>query len=259
MRRCLTILAVLTLALSWTPTAFAQSSEGEAWKSEIESLKQSEAAIEKELEEIKALLKAAPGAPVPTAPAPPSEEVVNIEGAPFKGQSNATVTLVDFTDYQCPFCGRYFRDTYPELERDFIKTGKVKYVLRDLPLEVLHPLALKAAEATHCAGEQGKYWEMHDQLFTNQRELTRPDLSKHAQALGLNIAAFDQCLDIGKSTARIRKDLEEAQDLNVGGTPTFFVGLTDPSKPEVKGMRIEGALPYPVFKDAIERLLPPSK
>ena len=258
MRR-LTIFVPLAFALCWTLPAFAQSSEEGAWKSDIESLKQNEAAIEKEIEEIKALLKPEPSVPVPAAPAPRSEEVVNIEGAPFKGQSNATVTLVDFTDYQCPFCGRYFRDTYPELERDYIKTGKVKYVLRDLPLEVLHPLAFKAAEATHCAGEQGKYWEMHDRLFTNQRELTRPDLSKHAQALGLNVAAFDQCLDIGKSTARIRKDLAEAQDLDVGGTPTFFVGLTDPSKPEVKGMRIEGALPYPIFKDAIERLLPQSK
>ena len=96
------------------------------------------------------------------------------------------------------------------------------------------PLAFKAAEATHCAGEQGKYWEMHDRLFANQRELARPDLSKQAQALGL-------------------------QKLQVNGTPTFFVGVTDPSSSEIKGTRITGAQPYPAFQAAIERLLSSQK
>ena len=141
------------------------------------------------------------------------------------------------------------------MERDYIQTGKVKYVSRDLPLESIHPLAMKAAEATHCAGDQGKYWEMHDRLFANQRELARPDLSKHAQALGLDMAAFDQCVDTGKSAARIRKDMAEAQSLQVNGTPTFFLGLTDPNGSQVKGVRMTGAQPYQTFKDAIERLL----
>ena len=141
------------------------------------------------------------------------------------------------------------------MERDYIQTGKVKYVSRDLPLKSIHPLAMKAAEATHCAGDQGKYWEMHDRLFANQRELARPDLSKHAQALGLDMAAFDQCVDTGKSAARIRKDMAEAQSLQVSGTPTFFLGLTDPTGSPIKGVRMTGAQPYQTFKDAIERLL----
>ena len=145
------------------------------------------------------------------------------------------------------------------MERDYIQTGKVKYVTRDLPLESIHPLAFKAAEATHCAGEKGKYWEMHDRLFANQRELARPDLSKHAQALGLDIAAFDQCVDTGKSAARIRKDMAEAQSLQVNGTPTFFLGLTDPTGSQIKGVRMTGAQPYQTFKDTIERLLSPQK
>ncbi len=118
---------------------------------------------------------------------------------------------------------------------------------------------MKAAEATHCAGDQGKYWEMHDRLFANQRELARPDLSKHAQALGLDVAAFDQCVDTGKSSARIRKDIAEAGKLQATGTPTFFLGLTDSNGTQIKGTRLVGAQPYQTFKDAIDRLLSPPK
>jgi protein-disulfide isomerase len=132
-------------------------------------------------------------------------------------------------------------------------------VLRDLPLEPIHPFALKAAEATHCAGDQGKYWEMHDRLFANQRELARPDLSKHAQAIGLNVSTFDQCLDSGKSVARVRKDVAEAEKLQANGTPTFFVGLTDGNSSQIKGTRIVGAVPYQTFKEAIDRLLSSQK
>lgn len=114
---------------------------------------------------------------------------------------------------------------------------------------------MKAAEATHCAGDQSKYWEMHDRLFANQRELARPALSKHAEALGLDVKAFDECVDGGKSVARIRKDMAEAQKLQVNGTPTFFLGTTDPKSSEFKGTRFAGALPYAAFKAAIDKAL----
>lgn len=118
---------------------------------------------------------------------------------------------------------------------------------------------MKAAEATHCAGEQGKYWEMHDRLFANQRELARPDLSKHAQALGLDVGAFDQCLDTGKEAGRIRKDVAEAGKVQANGTPTFFIGLTDAKSSQIKGTRIVGAQPYQAFKQTIDRLLSSEK
>jgi protein-disulfide isomerase len=120
-------------------------------------------------------------------------------------------------------------------------------------------MAMKAAEATRCAEEQGKYWEMHDRLFANQRELARPDLSKHAQALGLDVAAFDKCLDSEKTVDRIRKDITEAQNLQVTGTPTFFLGATDPNSSKIKGTRMSGAQPYAAFKAAIERALASEK
>jgi predicted DsbA family dithiol-disulfide isomerase len=102
---------------------------------------------------------------------------------------------------------------------------------------------------------------MHDKLFANQRELSRPDLTKHATALGLNAGTFDQCLDSGKATARIRKDITDAEKLQANGTPTFFIGLTEANPNQIKGTRLVGALPYASFKEAIDRLLaaPPQK
>ena len=148
----------------------------------------------------------------------------------------------------------------PKIEADFIKTGKVKYVSRDLPLESIHPFAFKAAEATHCAGDKGKYWEMHDLLFANQRELAPKDLSKHAEALGLDVAAFDKCLESGKHAGRIRKDMAESEKVGARGTPIFFLGLTEPNSSQVKAVRvIRGAHPYAAFKEAIDSLLASAK
>jgi protein-disulfide isomerase len=248
-----TMLVTLIAGMMWpgTPLAFAQSSdELSTLRKEVDQLKEGQATIEKELQEIKNLLRARP------ARAAPQEVVLKIDGAPAKGSETATVTMVEFTDYQCPFCARYVRDTYPQIERDYIQTGKIRYLVRDLPLESIHPLAQKAAEAAHCAGEQGKYWEMHARLFANQRELGRPDLTKHAQALGLDAEAFDACVDTGKMTARIRDDLAEAQKLQATGTPTFFLGVADPTDTsKIKATKLVGAQPYPAFKAAIERLL----
>jgi len=144
----------------------------------------------------------------------------------------------------------------PKLEEEYIKTGKLKYVIRDLPLESIHKNAFKAAEATHCAAEPGKYWEMHDLLFANQAKLNRPDLTAHAQTLGLNVAAFDECVDSGKYAARVRKDVAETQRLGASGTPTFFLGLTEPGGTQLKAVRVlRGAQPYTAFQEAIDSLL----
>src|SRR5262249_50072136 len=127
-----------------------------------------------------------------------------------------------------------------------------------LPLESIHPQAFKAAEASHCAGEQGKYWEFHSRLFANQRNLSRPDLTAHAQALGLNVQAFDQCVDSGKYAARIRKDIGEADRLGVSATPTFLVGVMD--KGQLKSVQvIRGAVPYENFKSNIDQVLSSAK
>ena len=148
----------------------------------------------------------------------------------------------------------------PEIEKEYIGTGKVKYVFRDFPLESIHQNAFKAAEASRCAGEQGKYWEMHGQLFAHQQALSPTDLSGYAQALGLKAPLFQACLESGHYAAAIRKDIAEGQQAGVTGTPAFFLGLTDPNSGKVKALRvIKGAQAYAGFKDAIDSLLAAQK
>lgn len=173
-----------------------------------------------------------------------------------KGSETAELTIVEFSDYQCPFCARHFRETLPQIERHYIKTGKVKYVFRNFPIEPIHPLAFKAAEAANCAGEQGKYWEMHDRLFANQKALSPPDLSRHAKVVGLDMSRFQPCLDSGSEAAKIRADIQDGIALGVKSTPTFLLAHTGRNHPEGGGIRgLRGAVPYETFKKAIDDLL----
>jgi protein-disulfide isomerase len=215
--------------------------------------------LQKELQAIKEQLQGRP-APSLAAPQAPSgaetQTLVSIEGAMSKGDKNAKLTLVEFTDFQCPFCARHLRDTMPQIENEYIKTGKVRYVLRDFPLESIHPQAFKGHEAANCAAEQDKYWEMHEKLFANQRAMAPKDVSGYAESMGLDMGKFQSCVDSGKYTAKVRKDLNDAQKYGATGTPTFFIGLTDPKSSEIKAVRkIVGAQSYAAFKNAFDTLL----
>ena len=144
----------------------------------------------------------------------------------------------------------------PQLDTDYIKTSKIKYVFRDLPLESIHPYAFKAAEAASCAGEQGKFWEMHDRLYANQTALKPTDLPQHAQALELDMTKFQQCLDTGKYASSIRKDMAEAGNAGITGTPTIMVGVVGPNSSKVKVLRtLRGAQPFAALKDAIDNAI----
>lgn len=124
----------------------------------------------------------------------------------------------------------------------------------EFPLESLHKLAFKAAEAASCAGEQGKYWEMHDRLFGNQKNLE--PWTAHAEAVGIDVARFEECLNSGRPDTEIRKDMAEGQKAGVSGTPTFFLAYTDPKSSKVKtAARLTGAQPYAAFKATIDKLL----
>ncbi len=235
------------------PASFSQSAdEIKGIRRDLDAVRDSLKVIQNELETIKKLLQQ----PAAAAPQAFREATINIDGAPFLGQKNARVTLVEFSDYQCPFCARNFQQTFPQIQSEYVKTGKVKYVFRDFPLESIHPLAFKASEAARCGGEQAKFWEMHDKLFTNQTALTPTDLVTHAKAAGLDEGKFKECLDSGRQAAKIRNDQAEGRKIGVSGTPGFFVGLTQPNLPTVKAVKfINGAQPYANFKDAIEELL----
>lgn len=249
------LLGLMLLTLCSPPHSSAQPSEElKALQQDITALKEGQRVIQQELQEIKSLLRA--------RQTPQSAEtqnvVLNINDSPFRGDRSAKLTMIEFSDYQCPFCARHFREILPQIEREYIKSGKVKYVFRDFPLESIHKEAFKAAEAAHCAGDQGKYWEMHDQLFANQHALGLEGLLLHAQGLGIDLQGFRRCLDSGKHATKIRQDIADGQKAVVNATPTFFLGLTEPNDSKVKALRvIRGAQPYVRFKEAIDGLLAP--
>ena len=250
----------VALGLVLTCAAPAQSTDDTAGiKKDIQALKDGQQAIQKDLQEIKRLL--ASGARGAGGPAPEQalNAVINVDGEPTKGDKNAKLTVVEFSEYQCPFCGRHVRDVFPNIDKEYIQTGKVKYVFRDLPLESIHKNAFKAAEAAHCAGEQKKYWEMHDRLFANQSALEPAMLTAHAEAIGIDSKKFQACLDSGKFADQIRKDIAEANKYGITGTPTTVIGLTQPNGQTIKVARVvRGAQGFNAFKAAFDELLAPT-
>jgi protein-disulfide isomerase len=179
---------------------------------------------------------------------------VRLAGNPMLGTPDAPLTLIEFSDYQCPHCRRFVETPLPALRHDYIDIGKLRYVFRDFPLDRLHPQARKAAEAAHCAGEQGKYWEMHDLLFHNRQALQVESLPGYARQLGLHAAAFTTCLTQGKYAAEVQQDLADGTTAGVQGTPGFFLGKTQ-ADGTIQGTFIRGAQPLAVFRQTIERLL----
>lgn len=172
---------------------------------------------------------------------PPRRYEVSLDNNPVKGSPDAPVTIVEYSEFECPYCGVYARDTYPQIYRAYIETGKVKYVFRHLPLD-FHANAQKASEAVECAGAQGKFWEYHDVLFTNQSALDVTSLKKYAGDLGLDTVIFDSCLDSGAMAEEVARDLNEGKGYGVTSTPSFFVN----------GLKLKGAQPFSAFQELIE-------
>ncbi len=175
------------------------------------------------------------------------------------GNADAAVTIVEFSDYECPFCKRHFDETYSKLKTDYIDTGKVKLVFRDLPLSFHDPLATKQAIAANCAREQGNdetYFKMHDEIFkattSNGSGMTMDQLYGLATTIGIDQAAFKTCIDTDKYKDEVAKDLADANASGATGTPSFVIG---PSGNEVSGKLIVGAQPYTVFQTEIDALL----
>ena len=226
-------------------------------KGEVEVLKSQQERIVSELNDLKRLLAANPAMRTgPQPPAPPS--VLATQKEPFRGDSSATVAIVEYADFECPYCGQYEHEVYPQISKGYIQTGKVKYFFRDLPLP-MHQRAMGAARAARCAGEQGKYWEMHDSLFAKQNAIREVDMPGRAQELGLDAAKFSECLSSDRYTDEINKSAAEAQKLGIGGTPTFFIGTAGPTGDVTNLKMIIGTAPYDTFKSAIEGVLAAKK
>jgi protein-disulfide isomerase len=160
------------------------------------------------------------------------------------------VSLIEFSDFQCPFCGNFARETYPAVLDQFIKTGKLTFVSFAFPLEGIHPLARKASEAAECAARQGKYWEMRERLYADQKALTLPGLSSSAQEIGLDRKTFETCL-ASEAGSAVQADLEAGRRLGVNSTPTLFLGRfrSDGSLELIR--RINGAMPFTQLRSAI--------
>ena len=170
--------------------------------------------------------------------------VINTKGDPVIGDATAPVTIVEFSDFQCPFCARFYEQTLGQIESKYINTGKVKLVFRDFPLS-FHEEAEPAALAAECAHEQGKFWEYHDLLFENQDQLGKDNYKKWAQEAGLDLPKFTACVESKKYQDEVQEDFTEGQQYGVTGTPGFFIN----------GKLVSGAQPFTVFEQEIEAAL----
>jgi protein-disulfide isomerase len=177
----------------------------------------------------------------PTAVVGPVD--VSADDDPAQGPEDASVTIIEFSDFQCPYCARFQSETLPQILTDY--GDRVRFVYRDFPLTGLHENALKAAEASECADEQGAYWKYHDLLFQNQSALDDASLKNYAASLGLDTATFNQCLDSDKYMSEVQKDEQDGITAGVQGTPAFFIN----------GMPLSGAQPYSAFQAAIDAAL----
>ncbi|MGH9329581.1 MAG: thioredoxin domain-containing protein [Vicinamibacterales bacterium] len=248
MKIALAVIAALGVALALTIGLPGQSTEAEALKKEIEALKARTAALERDLADMRARL----GVPRP----PGADGPISLAGAKIRGSDSARVMLLELSDYQCPFCGRHFRDTMPQIEKEYIATGKIRYAFRDFPIESLHRQAVKAHEAANCAADQNKYWPMHNRLFTYPNPLGPDELKTHAAAVGVELGAFQLCVDSGKHVTTVQQSVEDAVSSGVTGTPAFFVGVIEADGKSLKVARfINGAQPYARFKQEIDALL----
>lgn len=231
-----------------------------------QSLPQQNQEILNELKAIRQLLEKlagplGPGAPAPTpVGAVASDRVTlanvtsNVIGSVI-GRSDAPLTMVEFTDLQCPFCRQFAVTTFPQIKKDYIDTGTLRYVSRDFPLESLHPLAIPAARASWCAADQGKFWEMRHTILVNNALLTAGSFATFARDLKMDISAFTSCdaKSIAGFQADLQRDLSDAASVGVTGTPTFVIGRTAANG--LDGIRIVGAQAFAAFDATFKELL----
>ncbi len=210
-------------------------------------------AILQELRNIRALLERGQPAPAQAPqPAPAAPVKVSLKGAYILGKADAPVTMVEFTDYECPFCRQFHNASFDELKRKYVDTGKMRYVSRDYPLP-FHPRALPAAKVARCAGEQGRFWEMRHALITNA--LDTETMVNLAKGLKLDQKALQACIADQRVDKALQDDIADADAMGVSGTPTFVLGRSNGDS--VEGLRIVGAQPLATFEGRIQALLAP--
>jgi protein-disulfide isomerase len=244
-----TLIALLSLSGPQTP-----QDEVAALRKEVETLKAQQAAIQRDLTAIKNFLQALAQAQQP-AEAALVNKTVQVDGVPTKGAATARVMMVEVSDYHCPFCRRFRQQTQPQIDAQYIATGKLRYAFIDYPIAQLHPDAFRAHEAANCAGDQGKYWEMNGQLF-DQPARDVPSLVAQAGKVGLNTSQFKSCLEGGQYSTQVRESVSRMQTLGLDSTPTFLLGLTPSAGQPMKVLRVvKGAVPFEDFRAVLDSML----
>ena len=215
--------------------------------------------ILRELRDLRAKLdrpSATPPAHEHPEAAEPKFVTVSLGISPSLGRADAPLVLVEFTDYQCGFCKRFHEGVMPELIKNYVETGRLRIVSRNLALS-FHENAEPAAQAALCAHQQQKFWPMREKLFANTAMLTSANLMKAAEELKLDMTAFRLCVGGKTFASQIAKDGQEAGAAGINGTPTFVLGK--PTGDKVTGLLIVGARPYAAFDAEMQKMLPPAK
>ena len=230
-------------------------------KRQVQELREQQAQMQRELAAIKNFLQAlVQPRPQGQGEAPDVDGIVGASiptaNEPAMGSSSAKVTVMEISDYQCPFCKRQTQKTFPQIQAEYIQTGKVQYIFVDYPIAQLHPTAARSHEAAICAGEQGKYWEMHMSLFNSAVARDDAALVAQAQSVGLDRAAFQACLSSGRHAASVQASVARMEQLGISGTPMTVIGPTPaPGQPMRVLKYVYGAQPFSAFKQAIDSIL----
>lgn len=213
-------------------------------------LQQLQKTVQAQAANIRALQTARVGQP----PAPPPSQRVTlpVREAYVLGNEDAPITMVEFIDFQCPFCKRFADDTFVKLKKEYIDTGKLRYISRNLPL-AFHGQAKEAAQAAQCAGDQNKFWPMRQTLLDNSRDLSSDSIRRYAKDNSLNMKKFKKCLAADKYSDLVEQDLSDANNAGITGTPSFVVGTE--TEDGIEGIKIVGAVPFSIFDKEIKRLL----
>ena len=173
---------------------------------------------------------------------------LSIENRPAIGDENAPLVLVEIASFECPYCRRHWLDTMPELRQDYIDSGRVRYVFIDVVLDPAHKYARKAAEAAHCANEQGQYAEFRNRIYVNQKAIDESFLEAHAQAVNLDMPGFRRCMESGRYKTQVEDDTTLVRELRVRGTPSFFWARAEPGRTDVRLVRrVSGVRPVEDF------------
>ncbi len=248
-------LFLLFLVAVFCASAFAQSA-GAPTAPEPGITRDQADQILQELRQIRQLLARPPAAPAPAQQAPqqPQTAKLSIAGLTILGRRDAPLTMVEFSDYQCPFCRSFHSGTFDEIKRNWIDTGKLRFVSWDLPLE-FHSNAAKAAQAARCAGDQNKFWELRNLLIANATKLEPASVLDYAQQVPqLDFERFKACVQSDRFSADIKKSGADANALGISGTPTFLIAHT--SGDLVDGQILVGAQTYAVFDKFLKDQLP---